>query len=152
MPTSSLKVPTSVPLRRRFLEWITWRVEELTSCNKCTLHTYFSSQLAFCAIVGATTYRQFQDFVEHNIWRDVEVEDKILESQKVTHHILKKYACYIEDVIMTNLIVVWAVGRFFHWGVLLIFSNLHTDYWIHVLPHQLPGFNYCHIDLKFNDK
>lgn len=31
----------------------------------------------------AKTYGQLQDFVEHNIWRDVEVEHKILEREKV---------------------------------------------------------------------
>lgn len=32
--------------------------------------------------VNQTTYRQLQDFVEHNIWRDVEVKHKILEREK----------------------------------------------------------------------
>lgn len=31
------------------------------------------------------TYRHFQDFVEHHIWRNVEVKHKILEKIKVCH-------------------------------------------------------------------
>lgn len=30
----------------------------------------------------STTHRQLQDFVEHNIWRDVEVEHKVLKRGK----------------------------------------------------------------------
>lgn len=53
---------------------------------------------------------------------------------------------------MADLIVIRAVGGFFHRGVLLFFSDLHTDHWIHVQPDQLPGFNHSHTDLKGTEK
>lgn len=62
-----------------------------------------------------TTYRQLQDFVEHNIWRDVEVEHKILEREKVNDldsELFSQTENNIDKiyVVMTDLIVVWAVG------------------------------------------
>ena len=41
--------------------------------------------------MNQTTYRQLQDFVEHNIWRDVEVEHKILGREKVSDSIVSKF-------------------------------------------------------------
>lgn len=48
----------------------------------------------------------------------------------------------------SHLVVVRAVGGFFHRRVLLVISDLHTHHRVHVEANQLPGLNHRYADLN----
>lgn len=55
--------------------------EEVKESSAQNLTEWFSAHLLVTKD-ESTTHRQLQDFVEHNIWRDVEVEHKVLKRGK----------------------------------------------------------------------
>ena len=46
-----------------------------------------------------------------------------------------------------HLIVIGAVSRFLHGGVLLVVPDLHADHWVHVEAYQLPRLDHRDADL-----
>lgn len=139
VPTSSLKVPTSVPLRSRFLEWITWKQREADSPQQNYPHRVTRPCRNLPTISG--------------FCRTWHLEGRGSQTQSTVKGIkdeCRRGGCGWKSTVVqeADLIVVRAVGRFFHRGVFFVFSNLYADHRVHVLPHQLPGFNHCHAHLE----
>lgn len=160
MPTSSLKVPTSVPLRRRFLEWITWLVGSGKQTLWNLMHRQQTRKLIKVLHAVMTpwlqlteSFRILSNMTSGGTWKsNTKYWEKKTLWQRLSSYPSKQKWRQTEHVVMTDLIIIRAVCGFFHRGVFLFFSDLHTDHWIHVQSDQLPCFNHSHADLKGKEK